>query len=285
MKRQELPPAAATVHRTGAHGARQRAVAVCWGRLALASALALVCIGLLPPPASAEGPRSVPFNLADGRVGGLKLATALLSGGAAKSDNRGTGLEHLARRRYKLRRCGSLPITTEGVRGRTRVAARGFRCAFARRTIRRSTSRGMTPRGWICIGSGEGSFCAPGRTERVTRLANSPQLHPLRRHVTSDNTRQTADKSNTVGRCRGAVGYGTSKIRVLRTRGVPCRTARQLARAAVIYRVNSGFPKRFCNGGYCWRFGDPKGVRPGQSRLPLRGRRGPRRIVAVQSVS
>lgn len=85
--------------------------------------------------------------------------------------------------------------------------------------------------------------------------------------------------------CHGTVLYGTSSIEVKRARHVSCGRAKRLARAAVAYRVNAGFPDTFCNRGYCWSFGEAKGNQPGLSRIPFTGRRGDRRINAIQMVS
>jgi hypothetical protein len=86
-------------------------------------------------------------------------------------------------------------------------------------------------------------------------------------------------------RCHGTVIYGASSIEVTRTRQVGCVRAKRLARAAVVYRVNAGFPTTFCRGGYCWKFGEPKGSGPGLSRIHFTGRNDDRRINAIQSVS
>lgn len=85
--------------------------------------------------------------------------------------------------------------------------------------------------------------------------------------------------------CHGTVLYGTSSIEVTRSRHVSCARAKRLARAAVVYRVNAGFPDTFCKRGYCWRFGEARGDQPGSSRIPFTGRRGDRRINAIQMVS
>lgn len=85
--------------------------------------------------------------------------------------------------------------------------------------------------------------------------------------------------------CRGQVNYGPSSIRVRQTLGVSCSRAKQLARGAVVYRVNAGFPDKFCNGGYCWSFGESEGIRPGLSAVHFVGRQGDKRISAVQLVS
>jgi hypothetical protein len=62
-------------------------------------------------------------------------------------------------RRLVARRCGTVPVVTEGVSGRARVRSRGVRCTLARRIVRRNASTGRVPRRWQCLGSGEGSLC------------------------------------------------------------------------------------------------------------------------------
>lgn len=88
-----------------------------------------------------------------------------------------------------------------------------------------------------------------------------------------------------IRRCHGTVGYGPSNIKVNKARGVSCARAKRLARRAVIYRVNGDFSDRFCQSGYCWRFGDARGAGLGLSKINFTGRRGVRRIFAVQLVS
>jgi hypothetical protein len=83
----------------------------------------------------------------------------------------------------RLRRCGSVPIVTEGVAGRALITARGVRCRVARRTASRSGRSGRSPRGWTCLGSGDGVFCAPGSASRVQQLRGRPQLQRHRRYV------------------------------------------------------------------------------------------------------
>jgi len=90
-------------------------------------------------------------------------------------------------RRLRLRRCGTVAIVTEGVSGRARVTARGVSCRFARRTVRRSNETGVRPRGWSCLGSGEGVFCTPGSIAQAARVMNSPALQARRRWVRSRN--------------------------------------------------------------------------------------------------
>jgi hypothetical protein len=86
-------------------------------------------------------------------------------------------------------------------------------------------------------------------------------------------------------RCGGTVHYGPSRIEVRKTRGTSCDRAKRLAREAVVYRVNNGFPDEFCRGDYCWRFGEVEDAGQGSSRISFTGRRGVRRIFAVQLVS
>lgn len=89
------------------------------------------------------------------------------------------------RKRLRLRRCGTIPVVTEGVSGRGRVYGRGVSCRFARRTVDRSGREGVSPRGWTCLGSGEGVFCAPGSVKRVRRLQDSPRRLPYHCYVRS----------------------------------------------------------------------------------------------------
>ncbi|WP_217924872.1 hypothetical protein [Miltoncostaea oceani] len=90
----------------------------------------------------------------------------------------------------------------------------------------------------------------------------------------------------TTKRCRTGGFYGTSRISVKRVIGkVSCRAAGGIARAAVVYRVNSDFPDTFCHRGWCWRFGEFRGVGPGASIVTFVGRRGEMQIGATQSVS
>lgn len=87
-------------------------------------------------------------------------------------------------------------------------------------------------------------------------------------------------------RCRTEAFYGASRIAVKRVTGkVSCAAARGIARAAVAYRVSSSFPDDFCHRGWCWKFGEFRGVGPGFSVATFVGRRGAMRIVATQSVS
>lgn len=87
-------------------------------------------------------------------------------------------------------------------------------------------------------------------------------------------------------RCRTEAFYGASRIAVKRVVGkVSCPAARGIARLAVEYRVTSDFPDTFCYRGWCWKFGEFRGVGKGFSIATFVGRRGEMRIVATQSVS
>jgi hypothetical protein len=79
--------------------------------------------------------------------------------------------------------------------------------------------------------------------------------------------------------------YGTARITVRRTRRISCRRAAGRAKAAVVYRERHGFPKRFCHGGWCWRFGEFRGRGEGNSVARFHGRSGRRRIRATEVVA
>lgn len=85
-------------------------------------------------------------------------------------------------RAFRLRRCGTVPGVTEGVRVRSRVTARGVGCRFARRTVRANNARGTRPRGWSCTGSGAGSLCVRGD---VFAVFEDQSVLPYIRHVGS----------------------------------------------------------------------------------------------------
>lgn len=90
-----------------------------------------------------------------------------------------------ARAKRKLRRCGSVSVITEGASGRATITGRGVSCRFARRTVLASNRRGASPKGWSCLGSGEGVFCAPGSPDRVFRLQDNPGALVYERYVRS----------------------------------------------------------------------------------------------------
>ena len=89
-------------------------------------------------------------------------------------------------RRLPLRRCGRIPVISEGVRGHTRITARGVTCRFARRTIRNNSQRGVVPRGWDCYGSGEGALCVRGRGRAMDAI-DDPGVLPYIPNVHSRN--------------------------------------------------------------------------------------------------
>lgn len=88
-----------------------------------------------------------------------------------------------------------------------------------------------------------------------------------------------------VRRCRGKIVYGPSTIKVRKVRGVSCGHAKRLARGAIMYRVENGFPDNFCQADYCWRFSEATGAGEGLSKISFTGRRGIRQISAVQLVT
>lgn len=90
-----------------------------------------------------------------------------------------------ARTRYRLRACGTISASTEGVSARERIRARGMSCHRAREMIRASNAGGATPGGYRCVSSGEGSFCA--RTfSLAARLSSKPSIRPNYRYAQGD---------------------------------------------------------------------------------------------------
>lgn len=72
---------------------------------------------------------------------------------------------------YPLRSCGTVAAVTEGVKAREKITARGYSCAFARRLVGRSNV-GRVPKGWTCLGSGEGVICVKGSFERYKHVVS-----------------------------------------------------------------------------------------------------------------
>ncbi|MGK2939629.1 MAG: hypothetical protein ACSLFR_17810 [Solirubrobacteraceae bacterium] len=92
-----------------------------------------------------------------------------------------------SRTKYKLKRCGTIATTTEGVSAREKVLARGVSCDFARRVLRASNVGKRIPRGWVCTGSGEGAWCAAS-SSAASEVAGDEAVRPYRRYVQGDLT-------------------------------------------------------------------------------------------------
>lgn len=87
----------------------------------------------------------------------------------------------LARKRYRLKYCGTIRIFSEGVEVSTTLHARGVTCRFARR-VGRGLRTGRYPSGWSCSGSEGVSFCAQGRAT-IDEVTEDPSVRPFRRYV------------------------------------------------------------------------------------------------------
>jgi hypothetical protein len=75
---------------------------------------------------------------------------------------------------YPLKRCGTVPTITEGVRAQEKVSTRGYSCSTARRMVRRS-NKGTLPKGWRSFGSGEGVYLMKTRSSaRLLEIINNP---------------------------------------------------------------------------------------------------------------